>query len=48
MMRDGAFVVVWQSQGSRGPDTSGMSIRGRRLDVEGNGVGGEFQINTYS
>jgi hypothetical protein len=28
---DGAFVVVWQSYGSGGTDTSGRSIQGQRF-----------------
>jgi hypothetical protein len=45
---DGDFVVVWESKGSAGSDSSGFSIQGQRYDAGGNTVGGEFQVNTYT
>ena len=45
---DGDFVVVWQSYGSVGGDSSYGSIQGRRYDASGNPVGSEFQVNTYT
>lgn len=44
----GNFVVVWQSDGSSGSDTSSTSIQGQRYDSAGGAVGTEFQINTYT
>jgi hypothetical protein len=44
----GDFVVVWQSNGSPGTDTSGFSIQGQRYDASGSPKGGEFQVNTYT
>ncbi len=45
---DGDFVVVWQSDGSGGSDTSFSSIQGQRYASDGTAVGGEFQVNTYT
>jgi len=45
---DGNFVVVWQSEGSAGTDTSGYSVQGQRYDAGGNTIGTEFQVNTYT
>jgi hypothetical protein len=45
---DGNFVVVWDSYGSSGTDTSGYSIQSQRYDAAGISVGGEFQVNTYT
>ena len=45
---DGDFVVVWESRGSSGSDSSGYSIRGRRFTADGLPVGNDFQINTYT
>jgi hypothetical protein len=44
----GNFVVVWQSYGSNGTDTSSFSIQGQRYDSDGAAAGGEFQVNTYT
>ncbi|MCP3998030.1 MAG: hypothetical protein GY722_23665 [bacterium] len=46
--RDGDFVVVWQSDGSSGTDTSDASIQGQRYAADGSAVGAEFQVNTYT
>ncbi len=45
---NGDFVVVWQSAGSSGTDSSGHSIQGRRYASNGSVVGGEFQVNSYT
>ena len=45
---DGDFVVVWQSRGSGGTDSSEYSIQGQRYASDGSTVGGEFQVNTYT
>jgi hypothetical protein len=44
---DGDFVVVWDSFGSFGPDTS-FSIQGQRFDSDGSAQGAQFQINAYT
>ena len=44
----GNFVVVWQSRGSPGPDTSYFSIQGQRYAADGSALGGEFQVNSYT
>jgi hypothetical protein len=44
----GGFVVVWQSSGSSGTDTSSFSIQGQRYTSAGTAIGAEFQINTYT
>jgi hypothetical protein len=45
---DGDFVVVWESNGSFGTDTSGRSIQAKQYDSNGSVQGGEFQVNTYT
>jgi hypothetical protein len=44
----GNFVVVWESYGSDGTDDDYNSIQGQLYDVDGDPVGGEFQVNTYT
>jgi hypothetical protein len=40
------FVVVWESEGSAGSDSDGLSIQGQRYDATaGTPLGGEFQVN---
>jgi hypothetical protein len=45
---DGGFVVVWESYGSSGTDTSGFSVRGQRYASGGSTLGAEFQVNSYT
>lgn len=45
---NGDFVVVWQSSGSAGTDTSDRSIQSQRYDASGNAIGTQFQVNTYT
>ncbi len=47
MAPDGDFVVVWNTEGSPGPDLW-SSIQGQRFAADGSAVGDEFQINTYT
>jgi hypothetical protein len=44
----GDFVVVWESRGSPGSDTSSWSVHGQRFDSEGSPQGAQFQVNTYT
>jgi hypothetical protein len=44
----GAFVVVWQSQGSSLGDNDSYSIQGQRFDSAGSATGSQFQVNTYT
>ena len=44
----GAFVVVWDSGGSAGGDSSGDSVQGRRFDADGVPAGPDFQLNSYT
>jgi len=44
----GDFVVVWQSYGSVGSDSSSYSIQARRFGSNGSPLGGQFQVNSYS
>ena len=44
----GDFVVIWDSAGSAGGDTSSSSIQGQRYAVGGAPLGGQFQVNAYS
>jgi len=45
---DGDFVVVWQSNGSSGSDTSFYSIQGQRYASNGTAQGSQFQVNSYT
>ncbi len=45
---NGDFVVVWQSYGSSGTDSSRWSVQGQRYAPDGTPAGGEFQVNTYT
>ncbi len=42
-LADGGFVVTWDSA-----DASGNGVFGQRFDADGNPVGAEFQVNTYT
>jgi hypothetical protein len=42
---NGGFVVVWYSNGQ---DGSGWGVYGQRFDSNGNKVGSEFQVNTWT
>ena len=44
----GNFVIVWTSYGSSGTDTSSYSVHSRLYDSDGNPLGGELQVNTYT
>jgi hypothetical protein len=41
-------MIVWESFGSSGDDTSANSIQGQHYDSLGNPIGAEFQANTYT
>ena len=45
---DGDFVVVWDSDGSSGTDTSSIQHPGPALRLERIAQGAEFQVNTYT
>jgi len=42
---DGTFVVTWHSFGQ---DGARYGVMARRFDARGNGLGNEFQVNTYT
>ena len=44
----GNFAVVWQAAEAGGVDTSDRSIETQRFDVNGNPVGSQIQVNTYT
>ena len=44
----GGFVVAWRSSGSSGTDTDSASVQAQRFLADGNPLGGEFQVNTYT
>ena len=46
--RGGETVVVWQSGGSSGTDGDSFSIQARRFDGDGQALGDDFQVNTYT
>jgi len=48
MDASGNFVVVWESKGSYGSDTSSYSIQGQRFNAAGAPVGNEFQVNSFT
>ncbi|MAT16783.1 MAG: hypothetical protein CMJ46_16110, partial [Planctomyces sp.] len=45
MANSGDFVITWESYGE---DGSGYGVIGQRYDAEGNPVGDNFQVNTYT
>jgi hypothetical protein len=45
---EGNFVVVWDSFGSGGTDTSSFSIQAQRFAANGAPLGAQFQVNTYT
>jgi hypothetical protein len=50
-LSNGGFVVVWESGCSSGctpQDGSGFGVYGQRFDSNGNKVGSEFQVNTWT
>jgi len=44
----GNFIVVWESSGSYGTDSSDQSIQAQLFDASGSPVGGQFQVNSYT
>ncbi len=44
-LNDGGFIVTWQSLSQ---DGSGYGVYGQKFDSNGNMVGSEFQVNTYT
>ncbi len=44
----GNFVLAWESDGSAGGDTSGLSVQARRFDSAGVAAGGDFQVNGFT
>ena len=44
-LTDGGFIITWESDGQ---DGSSYSIYAQRYDSNGNNVGNEFQVNTYT
>ena len=44
----GNFVLAWESDGSAGADTSGLSVQARRFDSSGVAAGGDFQVNVFT
>jgi len=45
---NGAFLVVWQSTGSSGTDTSETSILGQKFNAGGTPLGPEIQVNSFT
>ncbi|MEO1369199.1 MAG: hypothetical protein AAFX50_18630, partial [Acidobacteriota bacterium] len=48
MAPDGRFVVVWESNGADGVDTSGSEILAQRFAADGSPVGQEFLVNSLT
>lgn len=44
----GSFVVAWASTGSQGSDSYAESIQAQRFDAQGDPIGGELQVNTWT
>jgi hypothetical protein len=44
-LSNGGFVLVWQSNGQ---DADGYGVYGQRFDTNGNKVGSEFRVNTWT
>lgn len=47
-LSDGRFVMVWTSEGSYGTDSDTQSIQGKVYHSNGDPVGDEFQVNSYT
>ncbi len=45
---EGNFIVVWDSFGSNGTDTSSFSIQAQCFAANGAALGAQFQVNTYT
>ena len=45
---DGNFLVAWYGRGSGGSDTDGYSVHARRYRADGQALGGELQVNSYT
>ena len=45
---NGSFVVVWNSYGSSGSDSSAWSVQGQRITADGSLLGSQFQVNSYT
>lgn len=45
---DGTLIAVWDSVGSGGTDSSAVSVQGQRYASNGNALGGEFQVNSFT
>ena len=45
---DGTFVVVWSGTGSLGNDNDNSSVQARRFEADGDAVGLEVQVNSYT
>lgn len=45
---DGDFVITWDSAGSSGGDTNGLSVQGQRYNAAGTAQGSQFQVNNYT
>lgn len=48
MDADGDFIVVWRSEESDDADTSDSSIQAQRFASNGNRIGEQFLVNTYT
>lgn len=48
MAADGTFLIVWDSDGSAGGDTSNRSVQGQLFDADGMPSGSEMQLNSYT
>lgn len=48
MAPDGSFIVVWESTGADGVDTSGSEILAKRFAADGSPVGQEFLVNSLT
>lgn len=45
---DGEFLVVWSSNGSPGDDFGSYSVQAQRYEADGDPMGGQFQLNSYT
>lgn len=48
MDSEGDFVIVWSGKGSLGDDTAGSTVQGQRYASNGDPLGLQFQVNTYT
>ena len=45
-LSSGGFLILWTDASASGTDTSGLAVRARIMDANGNAIGSDFVVNT--